>query len=167
MSSHRITFLSLANSEIDTIKIIAANRPVLVGDNVIDKKSAINIATNESIPTIIVEQTIRDELVYLPDAIKVADKAFAIDAKYTVPIGASQQRNRYAKYTIQDKFDIIDSPMNNVVQELLGERNTKLFSDDYWIPYDLYERKKKFPKAYSILEGYTDYYYSRHSFSDR
>lgn len=44
-------------------------------------------------------------------------------------------------------------PLRKVIYDLFSERNTDEFSDDYWIPINIEERKRKFPKAFEILFG--------------
>ena len=45
-----------------------------------------------------------------------------------------------------------EQPHNNTLDDLM----MRYFGDDIWIPYDMEERRKKFPKAFEELKYYID-----------
>ncbi|MCL2060279.1 MAG: ATP-binding protein [Oscillospiraceae bacterium] len=91
---------------------------------------------------------------YFPKIILLSTLKYVIDHKYNVSIEGSDIKKQYAIYYLQGNILGCNTHMYNVIVDLLGERNTKDFSDDYWIPYDLEDRKRKFPKAFEILKKY-------------
>ena len=158
-------FLILCN--IKTIKCILLDDPnVCLDKEFLAKTITENTAKNEGFLTVMV---IGDppsyKKVVAPHCLYFCDRQFDLEEKKVSLVGMNKRKQKYAFYsTKQNLTDIShggshqrkESLMNKVIEEFLGERNTYLFSDDYWIPFDLEERKRKFPKAFSALTKYID-----------
>ncbi|MCL2166915.1 MAG: ATP-binding protein, partial [Clostridiales bacterium] len=126
-------------------------------DDIATITAAIALSKDKGKPLVIVDINMDDEI---PVTLQVEGAVFSIKSEpesLDDPDGRKQMYAEYMRdeeYSKNKKATWETSLFHKMIEELLAEHNTELFSDDYWIPYELEDRKRKFPKAFAALEKY-------------
>ena len=163
--------------DIDQVQLIAVNdienhRPY--DQPYIARSDAIEMLDKKAILSIIIDESDDNSTINsLPYEIKIAGYTFSINPKYntykthaekslsyeqTHSAPAMDQLELYAEYDCQSDFESYKAIRENVIlaqviQECFGTVSNG-YTHDYWIPFEIDERIRKFPLAYEKLKKY-------------
>jgi hypothetical protein len=131
---------------IEEIEVCELSKDMLRFDELSEK-----VKKDASVLTLIIDRTRCSSFI---GGLSLANMSFP-------PSGQAFTRDRviFRSYKRDDNWESDfddDIILSSVIQDLFSTRDTEHYTDDLWIPYNLADRKRKFPKAWEALKKYVD-----------